>query len=223
VTADFRLGPRNMTSIFSDFGSVFRVCRISSDFSSFGKNIWSRILSKISGHPILSTALNLVHRHLFPKLANFPLYFTQLCNFPGGGHFRKACRSRKIESKQSEITCKQSKPARTISKIQKRREFGWALCYEQCPKNSFKRFYIVKGLLVLVEKASFSKEFRWEFQCGGEGNIIQHSLAGIVSDMEFKVPGSRLTARTWQFICIYKNIFKILNFFRRRVSNYLIK
>jgi len=37
----------------------------------------------------------------------------------------------------------------------------------------FKRLYIVKGLLVLVEKTSFSKEFQWEFQCGGEG-MIQH-------------------------------------------------
>jgi hypothetical protein len=27
-------------------------------------------------------------------------------------------------------------------------------------KNSFKRLYIVKGLLVLVEKTSFSKEFQ---------------------------------------------------------------
>ena len=32
-----------------------------------------------------------------------------------------------------------------------------------------KRLYIVKGLLVLVGKASFSKEFRCEFHSGGEG------------------------------------------------------
>jgi len=83
----------------------------------------------------------------------------------------------KNESKQSEIACKQSEPARSISKIQKRREFVKALCYEQCPKNSFKRLYIVKGLLVLVEKALISKEFRWEFQCGGEVNnpVPRHS------------------------------------------------
>jgi len=37
----------------------------------------------------LSTALNLVHRNSFPKLANFPSYFTQLCNFPRGGNFKK--------------------------------------------------------------------------------------------------------------------------------------
>jgi len=35
--------------------------------------------------------------------------------------------------------------------------------YEQCPKNSFKRLYTLKGLLVLVEKASFSKEFGRNF------------------------------------------------------------
>jgi len=59
-------------------------------------------------------------------------------------------------------------PARTIIKIEKRREFVRALCNEQCPKNSFKRLYIFKGLLDLVEKVSFSKEFQWELQCGGE-------------------------------------------------------
>ena len=48
------------------------------------------------------------------------------------------------------------------------------LCYEQCPKNSFKRLYIVKGLLV-----SFSKEFRWEFQCGGEG-VMKLNLSRVL-------------------------------------------
>ena len=59
----------------------------------------------------------------------------------------------------------------SISKIEKRRECVRALWYEQCPKNSFKRLYTLKGLLVLVEKASFSKEFRSEFHSGGGGNI----------------------------------------------------
>jgi len=104
----------------------------------------------------------------FPKLANFPSYLTQPCNFSGGATFEKHADPEKKESKQSEITCKQAEPIITISKIQKRREFVRAFCYEQCPKNSFKRLYIVKGLLVLVEKTSFSKEFRWKFQCGGE-------------------------------------------------------
>ena len=40
------------------------------------------------------------------------------------------------------------------------------------PTNSFKRFYIVKELLFVVEKASFSKEFPSEFEGGGEGNIV---------------------------------------------------
>ena len=44
------------------------------------------------------------------------------------GPLSKSCRSRKKESQQSEITCKQSEPARTISKIEKRREFVRALC-----------------------------------------------------------------------------------------------
>ena len=57
--------------------------------------------------------------------------------------------------KQSEITCKQLELARTISKIEKSREFLRALCYEQCPKNSFKRLYIVKGLWFWIKKLRF--------------------------------------------------------------------
>jgi len=98
----------------------------------------------------------------FSKTFRFSIIFYSTLQIFGGGHFRTACRSRTKESKQSEITCKQSEPARTISKIEKRREFVRASCYQLCPKNSFKRLYIVKELLFLVEKASFSKEFRWE-------------------------------------------------------------
>jgi len=70
------------------------------------------------------------------------------------GQFRKACRSRKKESNQSEI--KQSEPAKTIFQIQKGKEFVRALFYEQCRKNSLERLYIVKGLLVLTKKASIN-------------------------------------------------------------------
>jgi len=114
----------------------------------------------------------------FSKSCKCSIIFYSTLQFSGGGHFRKACRSRKKESKQLEITCKQSDPARTISQIQKRREFVRLLCYEQCPKNSFKRLYIVKGLLLLGEKTSFSKEFRGEFQCGGEGKDSCEILEG---------------------------------------------
>ena len=108
----------------------------------------------------------------FSKTFRFPIIFYSTLQIFGGGHFRKAYRSRKKKSKQSEITYKQSEPVKTICKIEKRREFVWALCHQQCQKNSFKRFYIVKELLFLVEKASFSKEFQSEFQCGGESNTI---------------------------------------------------
>jgi len=66
----------------------------------------------------------------FSKTFKFSIIFHSTWQIFGGGHFRKACRSRKKESKPSEITCKQSEPARTISKIEKRREFVRALCYE---------------------------------------------------------------------------------------------
>jgi len=90
-------------------------------------------------------------RNFFSKTCKFSIIFCW------GDHFQKACRSRKKESKQSEITCKQSEPARTISEIQKKREFVRALCYAQCPKNALKRFYTAKGLLVLEKKLGVVK------------------------------------------------------------------
>jgi hypothetical protein len=99
----------------------------------------------------------------FSKTFKFSIIIYPTWQISGGGQCRKACRSRKKESKQSEITWKQSEPVRSISKIEKRREFVRALWQEQCPKISFKRLYTLKGLLVLVEKASFLKEFRSEF------------------------------------------------------------
>jgi len=44
------------------------------------------------------------------------------------------------------------------------------------PEEFFQKALHVKGLLVLVEKASFSKEFRLEFYSGGEGetrNVLE--------------------------------------------------
>jgi len=114
--------------------------------------------------------MNLVRRNSCPKLSHFPKYFTQRGKVGGGGQCQNACRSRKKESKQSEITWKQLEPVRSICKIEKRREIVRALWYEQCPKNSFIRLYTVKGLLVLVEKFSISKEFRLELHSGAEGH-----------------------------------------------------
>jgi len=41
--------------------------------------------------------------------------------------------------------------------------YGKSHPYQQCPKNSFKRLYIVKGLLVLAEKLHFRKNFDENF------------------------------------------------------------
>jgi len=108
----------------------------------------------------------------FSKSFKFSITFYSSWQFSGGGQWRKACRSREKESIQSEIMWKQSELVRSISKIEKRKEFVRALWYEQCPKNYFKRLYTLKGLLVLVEKASFSKEFRSEFHSGGGGYLL---------------------------------------------------
>jgi len=99
----------------------------------------------------------------FSKTFKFAMIFYSTWQISGAGQWRNACRSREKESKQSEITWKHSEPVKSISKIEKRREFVRALWYEQCPKYSFKRLYTLKKLLVLVEKASISTEFRSEF------------------------------------------------------------
>ena len=73
----------------------------------------------------LSTALTLEFGppRFFSRTFIFSAIFYSTWQIFGGSHFRKAYRSRKKESKPSEITCKQSEPARTISKIEKRKEF----------------------------------------------------------------------------------------------------
>jgi len=125
---------------------------------------------------------NPLHRYrfglpkFFCKTFKFSIIFYSTWQISGGGQYRKACRSRKKKSKESEITWKQSEPVRSISKIEKRREFVRALWYEQCTKNSFKRLYTRKGLLVLVEKASFSKEFRSEFHVRGKGKWQKYTV-----------------------------------------------
>ena len=99
----------------------------------------------------------------FSKSFKFSIIFYSTWQISGGGQWRKACRSREKESIQSEITWKQSEPVRSISKIEKRREFVRALWYEQCPKNSFKRLYTFKGLMVLSKKLRFQKNFGRNF------------------------------------------------------------
>jgi len=108
----------------------------------------------------------------FSKTFELSIIFYSTWRISGGGQCRKACRSRVKESKQSKITWKLSEPVRSISNIEKRREFVRALWYEQCPKKSSKRLYTLEGLLALVEKASFSKEFRSEFHSGGGGYTL---------------------------------------------------
>jgi len=98
-----------------------------------------------------------------PKLSHVIFYST--LQISGGPHFRKACRSRKKESKPSEITCKQSEPARTIFIIEKRREFVWALWYEHHNARRFlsKGSTLFRGCLFGSKKLRFQKNFDAKF------------------------------------------------------------
>jgi len=85
-----------------------------------------QLLSTLFPYPLIRIEFS--PPKFFSKTFRFSMIFCSTLQIFGGGHFRKACRFRKKESKQSEITCKQSEPTRTISKIEKRREFVRALC-----------------------------------------------------------------------------------------------
>jgi len=69
----------------------------------------------------------------------------------------------KKKLKPSEITFEKLKPPRSILETflrsRKEEKFVGTLSLVQFSKNSFKMLYTVEGLLDLVEKASFSKEF----------------------------------------------------------------
>jgi len=131
----------------------------------------------------------------FSKTFQFFIIFYSTWQILVGGQWRKECRSREKEWKQSKITWKQSEPVRSISTIQKRREIVRALWYEQCPKNSFKRFYTLKGLLVLVEKASFSKEFWSEIHSGGGGKSYDLTVLTRLQGHQFEPCSPRI--RQW--------------------------
>ena len=101
--------------------------------------------------------MNLVHRNSFPKLANFPSYFTQLCRFPGGATFEKhADPEKKNRNSRKSRANSLNLPEPFLRSRKEENLYGHC---EQSPKNSFKRLYIVKELLFWVEKASFSTSF----------------------------------------------------------------
>jgi len=78
-------------------------------------------------HPVINTLF--LSPKLFSKTFKFSIIFYSTWQISGSGQFRKACRSWKKESKQSEITWKQSEPVRSIFKIEKKRGFVRALSY----------------------------------------------------------------------------------------------
>ena len=130
----------------------------------------------------------------FSKTFKFSIIFYSSLQISGGGHFRKACRSRKKESKPSEITCKHSEPARPISKIEKRKEFVRALWYEPCPKNSFKifpknSFTLLRGCWFWSKKLHFQKNF------GRNSMAVEGTKSHI---------GQRKTRKPWEFLCTFE-------------------
>ena len=99
--------------------------------------------------------MNLVHRNSFPKLSNFPWYFTQLGKFQGEANDEKHADPRK----KNRNSRKSRKNSRNLLEIEKRRETVRALWYEQCPKNSFKGSTPLRGCWFWSENLHFQKNF----------------------------------------------------------------
>ena len=95
-----------------------------------------------------------------------------------GGLFRKACRSIKIVSKPSELTCKQSEPARYISKIEKRRSFGiWAIVQWTMPEWFFQKALHCEGFAGFGRKSFVFELQKWQFRTNAFLNIFKGFFA----------------------------------------------
>ena len=118
----------------------------------------------------LSTATNLVHRNSFPKLSNFPSYFPQYGKFRGEANDEKHA----DPGKKNRNTRKSRGNMRNLLEafLRSRKEEN---LYGHSDMNNARRILSKDStplrLLVLVEKALFSKEFRSEFHSGGGGNF----------------------------------------------------
>ena len=117
----------------------------------------------------LSTAMNLVHRNSFPKLSNFPWYFTQFGQFRGEANDEKYA----DPGKKNRNSRKSSVNSRNLLETFRRSRKEENL-YGHCDMNNGRRILskgstTLRGCWFLVEKASFSKEFRSEFHSGGGG------------------------------------------------------
>jgi len=55
------------------------------------------------------------------------------------------------------------------------------------PEEFFQKAYILKELLFLVEKATFSKEFRYEFECGGEGQVTGLNVLAKIDEIDMSI------------------------------------
>ena len=147
--------------------------------------------------------MNLLHRNSVPKHSNFHNILLNFANFWGRANLEKlADKKNRNRQKWRDLfvnSHKQVQPARTIVKIEKRREFVWILCLEQSLKNLFKMLCTVEGLLVLVDKASFRKNFETNFILV-ERVILQssfnyHAFVRVFSSPSWWVPFSAVVMK----------------------------
>jgi len=122
---------------------------------------------KLCGGITLSTALNLVHRNSFPKISDFPWYFTQLCKFSGGATFEMHA---DLENKN-----RNSQKSRANSRnllepfLRSRKEENF---YGHCAINNARRI-LSKGSTLLRSCYFWSKKLHFQKNFGRNFNAVE--------------------------------------------------
>jgi len=115
----------------------------------------------------LSTALNLVHRNSFPKLANFPSYFTQLCNFPGGATFEKHADPEKKNRNSRKLRANSRNLLEPFVRSRKEENL-----YGHCAINNARRI-LSKGFTLFWGCWFWSKKLRFRMNCDENFNAVE--------------------------------------------------
>ena len=121
----------------------------------------------------LSTALNLVHRNSFPKLAKFPSYLTQLCNFPGGATFEKHADPEKKNRNSRKSRANRRNLLEPFLRSRKEENL-----YGHCATNNARRFLsksftLLRGCWVWSKKLRFRKNFDENFNAVERVNLLK--------------------------------------------------
>jgi len=133
--------------------------------------------------------LKLVHQNSFPKLANCPSYFTQLCSFPGGATLEKHADPQK-KNRNSRKSCANSRNLLDPF-LRSRKEEN---LYGHCAMNNARRI-LSKGSKFLRGCGFWSKKLRFRKNFGQNFNAVervnQYLEMPVETDHNFRIDLTR--------------------------------